>query len=152
MASALRFTGTLGKFTWRMLAVVLVGQGISISLGALVARGVAIAVGDARADTFMWLGLGLAVLCIVTAGVMRTKIGLPLGWLCQVLTLASALIVPTMLIVGLIFLGLWILCLYQGARIEKLMAEREAAATAATTAPAASGESTSAGATAGDPA
>ena len=125
---AIRFTGQLGKFTWRMLATVLVGQGISISLGALVARGIAIANDDSRADAYLWGGLGLAVLCLLAAGLMRTRLGLPLGWLCQALTLASALVVPTMLLVGLIFLGLWIVCLVQGAKIERMMAEREAAA------------------------
>ena len=124
----LRFTGRLGKFTWRMLAAVLVGQGISISLGALVARGIGMAQADDRADQFLYAGLGLALLCIVTAGLMRTPIGLPLGWLCQVLTFLTAFIVPMMLIVGLIFLALWVLCLAQGAKIERMMAEREASA------------------------
>lgn len=125
---AIRFTGPLGKFTWRMLATVLVGQGISIPLGALVARGLAIANDDPRADAYLWGGLGLALLCFVAAGLMRTTIGLPLGWLCQALTIASALVVPMMLIVGLIFLGLWILCLVQGAKVERMMAAREATA------------------------
>lgn len=125
-----KFTGRLGKFTWRMLAVVLVGQAISISLGALVARGIGMAQADDRADQFLYAGLGMALLCIVTAGLMRTPIGLPLGWLCQVLTFLTAFIVPMMLIVGLIFLGLWVLCLVQGAKIEHMVAEREASAAA----------------------
>lgn len=125
-----RFSGRLGKFTWRMLATVLVGQGISISLGSLVARGIGVAQGDDRADLLMYAGLGLALLCIVTAGLMRTSLGLPLGWLCQVLTFLTAFIVPMMLIVALIFLGLWVLCLVQGEKIERMMAEREASAAA----------------------
>ena len=125
---AIRFTGPLGKFTWRMLATVLVGQGISISLGAMVARGIAMANDVAQADSYLYVGLGLAVLCLVTAGLMRTKVGLPLGWLCQALTIASGLVVGAMFIVGAIFLGLWVLCLVQGAKIERMMAEREAAA------------------------
>lgn len=123
-----KLSGPLGKFTWRMLATVLGGQGVSISLGALVARGFAMADGHEQADTFLWVGLALAVLCLVTAGLMRTRIGLPLGWVCQVLTLAAGFIVTSMFIVGLIFLGLWVLCLVQGARIEAMMAQREASA------------------------
>ena len=125
---AIRFTGALGKFTWRMLATVLVGQGISISLGAMVARGIAIADDVAQADAYLYVGLGLAVLCLLAAGLMRTTVGLPLGWLCQALTLASGFVVGTMFIVGAIFLGLWVLCLVQGAKIERMMAERVAAA------------------------
>lgn len=128
IGSAIRFTGTLGKFTWRMLAMVLVGQAISISLGALVARGIGMAEGNDRADTFLYAGLALSVLCIVTAGLMRTPLGLPLGWLCQALTFLTAYIVPMMFAVGLLFLGLWVLCLVQGAKAERLVAEREAAA------------------------
>ena len=120
-----KFSGPLGKFTWRMLATVLGGQGVSISLGALVARGFALADGHDRADTFLWVGLGLAVLCIITAGLMRRPIGLPLGWVCQVLTLATGFIVPMMFLVGLIFLALWVLCLVQGSKVEQMMAERE---------------------------
>lgn len=123
-----RLFGRLGKFTWRMLAMVLVGQAISISLGALVARGIGMAEGNDRADTFLYAGLALSVLCIVTAGLMRTPLGLPLGWVCQLLTFLTAYIVPMMFAVGLLFLGLWVLCLVQGAKAERLVAEREAAA------------------------
>lgn len=124
------FTGPLGKFTWRMLATVLGGQGIAISLGALVARGLAIADGNESADTFLYAGLALSVLCFVAAGLMRKPIGLPLGWICQGLTIATGFILPTMFVVGLIFLGLWLVCLAQGARIEAIMAQREAEAVA----------------------
>ena len=125
---AIRFTGTLGKFTWRMLATVLAGQGISIALGAMVARGLAMANDVPQADAYLYVGLGLAALCLLTAGLMRSRLGLPLGWLCQALTIASGLVVGTMFIVGAIFLGLWVLCLVQGAKVERMMAAREATA------------------------
>lgn len=123
-----KLAGPLGKFTWRMLAAVLAGQGIVISLGALVARGIAVANDQGNSTTLLWLGLGLAGLCLVTAGLMRTAIGLPLGWACQVLTLATAYVVPMMFVVGLLFLALWVTCLVQGKKVETMMAEREAAA------------------------
>ena len=125
---AIRFTGPRGKFTWRMLATVLGGQGISIALGAMVARGLAVANDVSGADAYLYVGLGLAGLCLLTAGLMRTRLGLPLGWLCQALTLASGVVVGTMFIVGAIFLGLWVLCLVPGAKAEAIVAEREAAA------------------------
>ena len=128
LPSAIRFTGTLGKFTWRALAAVLVGQAISISLGAMVARGIAMANDNPAADTYLYVGLALAGLCLVAAGLLRGPLGLPLGWLVQVLTIASAVVVPMMLIVGLMFTALWLMCLVQGAKVERVMADREAAA------------------------
>lgn len=124
----IRFHGTLGKFTRRMLAVVLVGQGLSISFGALVARALSASAADGRDGQWLWAGMGLAVLCIATAGLLRQPWGVTLGWVCQALTLASAVVVPMMLVVGLIFLGLWILCLVQGERLDHAVAEHEGTA------------------------
>ena len=95
--------GTLGKFTWRMLATVLGSQSILIFFGALVARGNAIAAGDAEGGRLLTVGSLLAVAAIVAAGLMRTSLGLPLGWLVQIATWASALVVPAMIGVGLVF-------------------------------------------------
>lgn len=122
---ALTFYGQLGKFTWRMLATVLGGQAIAVFFGALVARGLASARGESGAGTWLLIGSGLAVLCMVGAGLMRRPWGVTLGWVVQVVTLASAVVVPAMLVVGLIFLGLWLLCLVQGKRIDELQSERE---------------------------
>ncbi|GAA1875064.1 DUF4233 domain-containing protein [Lapillicoccus jejuensis] len=118
--------GRTGTFTYRMLMTVLVGQSIAVFFGALVARGTALASGDARAGTYLWLGVGLAVLCLVAAGLMRTPYGVTLGWVVQVATFVSATVVPAMLVVGLIFLALWVTCLHQGPRAEALAAQRRA--------------------------
>jgi hypothetical protein len=122
----LTFHGPLGKFTWRMLATVLAGESVIVFFGALVARAMASAGGDDRGGTWLAVGSALAVLCLVAAGVMRRPWGVTLGWVVQALTLLSALVVPAMLLVGLIFLGLWVLCMVQGARIDALQAQREA--------------------------
>jgi Ni/Fe-hydrogenase subunit HybB-like protein len=119
--------GTQPKFTWRMLATVLAGQSIVLFFGALVARGTAIAgEGDAGADRLLWGGSAIAVLALVAAGLMRGPVGITLGWLVQALTWLSALVVPAMLLVALIFTGLWVLCLVQGAKVDRLVAQREA--------------------------
>ncbi|MDC5695838.1 DUF4233 domain-containing protein [Intrasporangium calvum] len=119
----LTFYGATGKFTWRMLATVLVGQSISVFFGALVARAVAATGPDAhRSTTYLLVGSGLALLSILAAGLMRRPYGVTLGWLVQVLTLASALILPMMLVVGLIFLVLWTTCLFLGSRIDEAQA------------------------------
>jgi hypothetical protein len=43
----------------------------------------------------------------------------------QAATFAAALVVPMMLAVGLIFLAIWVLCMVQGDRVDRLQAERE---------------------------
>ena len=121
------FYGTTGKFTWRMLATVLGGQSICILLGALVARGVTAADdGGGRSTAYLLVGFGLGALCVVAAGLMRRPWGVTLGWVVQALTLLSAAIVPTMLVVGLFFLALWVTCLVKGTQVDAEMARREA--------------------------
>ena len=58
---------------------------------------------------------------------MRRPYGITLGWLVQALTWASAVLVPAMLGVALVFTALWVLLLLQGSKIDRLVAEREAA-------------------------
>jgi uncharacterized membrane protein len=125
MLNALVFYGALGKFTWRMLATVLAGQGIVVFLGALVARGLAGAQGDSRGSAWLWVGVGLAVLCFVAAGVMRRPWGVTLGWLIQLAMFGSALVLPAMAVVGVIFLALWVGSLVVCHRVEQTQAQRE---------------------------
>ena len=136
MSSSLLF-GRQGKFTFRLLAIALFGQAVILSFFALVARANAIA--DGRPDdgrTLLWVGLGLSLLALVAAGTMRTPFGITLGWLVQLLTWLSAVVVPMMAAVGLVFTGLWLLLLVQGRSVDRLVAEREAAAAAEEPAPA----------------
>ena len=53
----------------------------------------------------------------------------------QALTLLSAVVVPAMLLVGLLFLALWVLCMVQGARVDILQAQRAAEARGDSAAP-----------------
>ena len=129
--SRLPFYGTQGKFTFRLLAMALFGQAIILSFFALVARGNAIA--DGRPDDgrqLLWVGLGLAVLALVAAGLMRKPYGITLGWVVQALTWASAVLVTAMLGVAVVFTGLWVLLLVQGSKVDRIVAERESQADA----------------------
>ena len=123
--------GRQGKFTFRLLAVALFGQAVILSFFALVARANAIAAGRPEdGTTLLWVGLGLSLLALVAAGAMRTPFGITLGWVVQVLTWVSGVVVPMMLAVGLVFTGLWVLLLVQGRKVDRIVAEREAAAAA----------------------
>ncbi len=125
--SRLPLYGTQGKFTFRLLAMALFGQAIILSFFALVARGNAIA--DGRPDDgqqLLWVGLGLALLALVASGLMRRPYGVTLGWVVQGLTWASAVLVPAMIGVALVFTALWVLLLLQGSKIDRIVAQREA--------------------------
>ena len=110
--------GRTGKFTWRMCALVLATQSILVFFGALVARAIAAADATGPAAAYLIVGSALAVLCLVAAGLMRSPVGVTLGWLIQLATFAAAVVVPLMAVVGLIFTGLWATCLVQGGRID----------------------------------
>ena len=76
--------GRQGKFTFRLLAIVLFGQAIILSFFALVARGNAIAAGNPEeGDRLMWVGLGLALVALVSSGLMRRPYGITLGGSCR---------------------------------------------------------------------
>ena len=120
--------GRQGKFTFRLLAITLFGQSIILSFFALVARGNAIAAGRPQeGDQLLWVGLGLALLALVAAGLMRRPYGITLGWIVQAITWASAVVVTAMIGVALVFTALWLLLLVQGMKVDRIVAEREQA-------------------------
>lgn len=124
--SRLPLYGRQGKFTFRLLAIVLFGQAIILSFFALVARGNAIAAGNPEeGERLMWVGLGLALVALVASGLMRRPYGITLGWVVQALTWASALLVTAMVGVALVFTALWVLLLVQGMKVDRIVAERE---------------------------
>lgn len=118
--------GRQGRFTFRLLAVALLGQAVILSFFALVARGNAVAAGNPEdGNRLLWVGLALSALSLVASGLMRSPVGITLGWLVQVLTWASALLVPAMLGVAVVFTALWVLLLIQGTKVDRIVAERE---------------------------
>lgn len=119
---------TPGLLTRRLGGATLLAQAMSVFFGALVAWRLTDVRGDDRALTYLWAGAGIAVLCVVAAGALRGPAGVPLGWLAQLLTLASGLVLPAMLVVAVLFGLLWWLCLSQGRRMDRLTAQREAQA------------------------
>jgi hypothetical protein len=108
--------------TRRLGAATLVAQALSVFLGALVAWQLDNALGrDGGLRNLLVLG-AVAVLCLLAAGALRTRAGVLLGWACQALTLATALLLPAMVVVALLFGLLWWWSLRAGARIDAVRA------------------------------
>ncbi|QIX28611.1 DUF4233 domain-containing protein [Nocardioides sp. JQ2195] len=85
---------------------------------------VLITIADVSVGTALWIGLGLAVLCIVTAGMLRAEWAYGLGWAIQVAAVALGFLVPVMFFLGGLFALLWGSAHFLGRKIER---ERAAA-------------------------
>ncbi len=73
------------------------------------------------------IGIGLMVLLILGAGLVGRRGGLTVGWILQVVVLASAVVVGwAMLVIGVIFVALWWTAIYLGSRVDRMKAERAA--------------------------
>ena len=117
--SALRLYGIPGKMTRRLAGLVIAAQGLAVFFGALVARALAAAGDSPSSNMPLLIGSLLAVLCILDAGMLRWPWGITLGWVLQIATLATAFIVPAMLLVGLLFGALWLTALIQGRAMDE---------------------------------
>lgn len=115
----LPFYGAPGRMTRRLAGTVISAQGLVVFFGALVARALAAADGSNTSGTPLLVGSLLAVLCILDAALLRRPWGITLGWVLQIATLATALAVPTMLVVGLLFGALWLTALAQGRAMDE---------------------------------
>jgi hypothetical protein len=62
-----------------------------------------------------------AVLALVAAGLLRSRIGYVLGWLAQLAGLALGLLTRSMFLVGAIFAGVWVLAFVLGKRLDSGM-------------------------------
>lgn len=94
LVSGLVFYGRTGRFTWRMGATVLGAQSVLVFFGALVARALAAAQDSGAATAYLLVGSALAVVCLLAAGLMRSPVGVTLGWLVQLACFATAVVVP----------------------------------------------------------
>ncbi|MFT4265502.1 MAG: DUF4233 domain-containing protein [Nocardioides sp.] len=103
-----------------MCAAVLSLEAITLGL----TTPVMISVHDVSAGTGVLVGVGLLVLCLLTAGLLRRPWAYYLGWAIQVAAVALGLVVGIMIVLGLIFGLLWGMADLLGRRIER---ERAAA-------------------------
>lgn len=79
---------------------------------------VAITIGKVDPPIAVGVGCGLAVLCVIAAGLLKKPFGYVLGSVVQVLTIASGFMVPTMFFLGAIFAALWVTAILVARRVE----------------------------------
>jgi len=102
-----------------MCAAVLSLEGIVVGL----TTPVMIAVSDVGAGTAVPVGLGTAVACFLTAGLLRTERGYLLGYVVQGAAVGLGLLVTTMFFLGAVFGLLWVTADRLGRRIERERAD-----------------------------
>ena len=77
---------------------------------------------DNHGSTAIIIGAIIAVLLLLTPGLLKKRTGWILGSLLQFLMIGYAVVVPSMAIVGVIFGGLWIAAIVVGRRGEAIRA------------------------------
>jgi hypothetical protein len=104
-----------------MCAAMLLLQAVVLFLTGVVSVGMT----DLGAGAALGMGLGLAVLCVLAAGLLRGRVGFALGWLVQLLSIGLGFVVPLMFFLGVVFAALWTGAYVLGGRIDRERAERE---------------------------
>ncbi|WP_067186333.1 DUF4233 domain-containing protein [Microtetraspora niveoalba] len=79
---------------------------------------VAIAVAHIETAVAVTVGIGLAVLCVLAAGMLKRPAGYIAGSVVQVLAIATGFLVPTMFVLGVLFTALWITAIFVARRVE----------------------------------
>lgn len=69
------------------------------------------------------IGLVLAGLIILALALMRTRVGVPLGWVVQAGMMSTGFVLPPLFVAGGLFFGLWIYCMVVGRRMDAQRAQ-----------------------------
>ena len=106
-----------------LCATVLLVEAITLGL----TTPVMITIADVQKGTALSIGLGLAVACLMIAGLLRAEWGYWLGHAIQVAAVGLGFVVPLMFALGPIFALLWGTAYGVGRKIERERAEAYAA-------------------------
>ena len=104
-----------------MLAAILAFEAIILGLAILVA----ISMSQLSTAVVAGGGGGIALACLVTAGLVRYRAGIVLGSLLQVACVLCGFVVPAMFALGIVFAVMWGLALYYDRKLKALAAARE---------------------------
>ncbi len=66
-------------------------------------------------------GGGAALLALLAAGLLRSRVGYILGWVAQLAGLALGFLTTTMFIVGALFAAVWVMSFLMGKRLDSRM-------------------------------
>jgi hypothetical protein len=102
-----------------LCATVLVVEAIVLGL----TTPVMITISDVSTATALWIGLGLAVACLLVAGVLRFEWGYWVGHALQVAAIGLGFVVPLMFFLGPVLALLWGTAFLVGRKIERERAE-----------------------------
>ncbi len=97
-----------------MCATVLVLQAVVLGLSTPVL----ITIEDVSRSLSLGLGLGLAVVALFLAGFLRGEWAYYAGFVLQGATLALAIFIPLMIVLGVVFASLWTAAFLLGKKIE----------------------------------
>jgi Protein of unknown function (DUF4233) len=64
---------------------------------------------------------GAALLALLAAGLLRSRVGYVLGWLAQLAGLALGFLTATMFVVGAVFTAVWVMSFLMGKRLDSRM-------------------------------
>ena len=103
-----------------LCAAMLVLQAVVLFLTGVVTIGLT----DLGAEASLGGGLGLAVLCVLVAGMLGRPFGYAAGWCVQALSIALGFVVTAMFFLGVVFAALWATSYFLGATIDRERAER----------------------------
>jgi hypothetical protein len=106
-----------------MCAAVLALEAVTLGL----TTPVMISVADVDVTTALVIGLGLALACLLLAGMLRREWAYSLGWVIQGAAVGLGFVIPLMFVLGGIFALLWGTASMLGLKIERERAEAYAA-------------------------
>ncbi len=85
---------------------------------------VALTLSDVDGALVGWILGGLALACLICAGLLGRSWGVGLGSVLQVCVFLTGFVVPTMFVLGLMFGALWVAAVYYGRRVDAIKAAR----------------------------
>jgi len=97
-----------------MAATVLICEAMLVFFATLVAYGL-----DGKQTSYLIVGGVLMLLCIASAGMLRTPRGYAVGWILQLVIIAGGFVVPMMFGIGVGFAVIWFFAIRFGNKIER---------------------------------